>query len=433
MLSLRQKDAYRIMCVGESTTGLGGAYSYPSQLERILNGRNFAIKFSVINAASSNTSTILYELEENLNRYKPDMVITMMGINDGVPHMLYEVESIQSQRKAPFYKTSRLYRFGRFMRLRIGAKAKEMGRHIKNVFLQKKEFIQAVVPAPSEETIKRCIKSNPENDQTYIALGIFYSAQNDFAEAVDLYKKAIKINPENYRPYLALGIIYEQQADYSKSEEFYKKSIELKPADDKGMAHCNLARCYLKQGKYDLAEESAKKTIALNPENHSAWVQLWESYRSRKEYNKEEQSIRKFMELTPQKGLGYQNLISLYLERGCAEEAKDLMSKCYFSVTIPNYIKLKDILDARGIKLVCVQYPMRKLEPLENIFKGEKQTDNIIFVDNQRVFEEAVEREGYDKIFTDNFGTIFGHCTRKGNGILAENIANTILKEAFGR
>ena len=29
MLSLKRKGAYRIMCIGESTTALGGEYAYP--------------------------------------------------------------------------------------------------------------------------------------------------------------------------------------------------------------------------------------------------------------------------------------------------------------------------------------------------------------------------------------------------------------------
>ena len=46
--SLKQKASYRIMCLGESTTAMGGRYSYPSQLEMVLNERDEGMKFSVI-------------------------------------------------------------------------------------------------------------------------------------------------------------------------------------------------------------------------------------------------------------------------------------------------------------------------------------------------------------------------------------------------
>ena len=79
-ISLYKKGTYRIMCLGESTT----ARQYPPYLEEILNQRNIGIKFSVIDKGviGTNTVAILFELEGNLNTYKPDMVITMMGNND---------------------------------------------------------------------------------------------------------------------------------------------------------------------------------------------------------------------------------------------------------------------------------------------------------------------------------------------------------------
>jgi hypothetical protein len=42
-----------------------------------------------------------------------------------------------------------------------------------------------------------------------------------------------------------------------------------------------------------------------------------------------------------------------------------------------------------------------------------------------------VRKDGYGSYFKDMFGGYFGHCTDKGNCLLAESIADTILKEAF--
>ena len=59
--SIKKKSEYRIMCLGESTTAIGGEDSYPSQLEEILNERNIGIRFSVINKGipGANTTAIL--------------------------------------------------------------------------------------------------------------------------------------------------------------------------------------------------------------------------------------------------------------------------------------------------------------------------------------------------------------------------------------
>jgi hypothetical protein len=48
---------YRILCLGESTTALGGENAYPAQLERILNSHPNARKFKVINKGFPATTT----------------------------------------------------------------------------------------------------------------------------------------------------------------------------------------------------------------------------------------------------------------------------------------------------------------------------------------------------------------------------------------
>jgi len=53
-------------------------------------------------------------------------------------------------------------------------------------------------------------------------------------------------------------------------------------------------------------------------------------------------------------------------------------------------------------------------------------------VDNEKMFNEGVKREGYDEYFNDCFAGDFGHCTPKGNRLLAENIAGVILTEVPG-
>jgi len=75
-----------------------------------------------------------------------------------------------------------------------------------------------------------------------------------------------------------------------------------------------------------------------------------------------------------------------------------------------------------------MQYPVRSVEPLKKIFKDKKSP---VFVDNEKIFKEAMARENYDKYFLDKFRKDFGHCTVTGNRLLAENAANVILKEFF--
>ena len=73
---------------------------------------------------------------------------------------------------------------------------------------------------------------------------------------------------------------------------------------------------------------------------------------------------------------------------------------------------------------------MRNVGPLKRIF--EKDND-VIFVDNERIFKEALRQGSYKEYFKDMFAGDFGHCTRKGNELLAQNIANVILKEVLNK
>lgn len=82
--SLKERANIVILCIGESTTALGGEDAYPSQLERILNDHYGQKKFSVINKGmpAQTTNEILWALPDYLDQYKPDYVLAMIGIND---------------------------------------------------------------------------------------------------------------------------------------------------------------------------------------------------------------------------------------------------------------------------------------------------------------------------------------------------------------
>lgn len=47
--------------------------------------------------------------------------------------------------------------------------------------------------------------------------------------------------------------------------------------------------------------------------------------------------------------------------------------------------------------------------------------------------KDVAAKYGYQNYFYDMFVGDFSHCTKKGNRILAESIANVILKEVFGK
>jgi len=385
IISIRQKGTYRIMCLGESTTAMGGKDSYPHQLEEILNQRDIGIKFSVINKGipAINTTAIVSQLEANLSKYNPDMVITMMGINDKRNNLAYK--DIDAKEITPFFKSLRICKLVKLLRLHIINKAQELGIYKSK---EKKEDISARTndlkqPINFKEQDKivkniKAIEINPENDSAYFRLGLCYRNQGKLDKAKEMFRKATEINPENYWAYFRLGQCWDDQGKYGEAEKMFKEAIDINPKNDEAYItvelypknhrlHGLLAYCYKKQGKEKLAEECLRKTNKL-----------------RLEY--------------------------------------------YNPITRHNYQRLKEILTKREIKLVCVQYPVRNVEPLKKIFNNK---EGIIFVDNEEMFKKALRQASFDEYFSDMFGGDFGHCTAKGNRLLAENIANVILKECL--
>jgi len=97
-----------------------------------------------------------------------------------------------------------------------------------------------------------------------------------------------------------------------------------------------------------------------------------------------------------------------------------------FNITKYHYQQLYNELNKRGIKYIVMQYPILDINELKKMFEG---NNNIIFVSNEENFKKALETGRYDDYFIDSFAGDFGHCTLRGNRLIAENVANAVLEE----
>jgi Flp pilus assembly protein TadD len=521
--SIRKNGSYKIMCLGESTT----VGAYPHFLEETLNKNDIGIKFSVVNkgVAGTNSAGILLALENNLNKYQPDMIVAMMGYNDRF--LLYWQDIPEAN--TILFEYCRAYRLLRLMymlmanRLRkdkihspdkIGIVDKDRIIRIKWLFKKtielnpkndwayfvlgclykregrldeaRKALKKAIDLNPRdamvydslyrmdgkllwpEGLLQKAIELDPENDGVYVALGLNYQEQGRLSEAKDSYNKAIKLNPENDMAYfgsafvcrregrffdaealvkkaielnpkndwayIILGEVYDWTNRGDKTEELFRKAVELNPREDV-WAYINLGYLLFWNGRFLEAEKVFKKAIELRPEKDRAYINLGSLLFKGGRFSEAEKVFKKAIELNPDNDTSYRFLASLYRHNDRKELAEEYCRKAsktrsaeYCPMAVSNYQKLKEILDKRGIKLVCVQYPMRNIGPLKKIFAA---YDGVVFVDNEKVFKKAVVRGGYEEYFVDMFAGDFGHCTNKGNRLLAENIANVILKEYF--
>ncbi|MFH0984249.1 MAG: tetratricopeptide repeat protein [Candidatus Omnitrophota bacterium] len=420
-------------------------------------------------------------MESYLDVYRPNAVVAMMGIND------WRVKYFQDipEARAWIFQNCRVYRLGRILWVYFLKKLRAEGvysfvrasadpvRDVSRVDPSSRSSLFEVSRATTEndmDVFANPIQIAPQDSGAYVELGISSRDNGDFQKAINCFQKAIAINPRNSSAYSHLGELRRRQGSIVEARRLLEKAIELNPKDDN--LYVALAGFQKRKKDFVIIEALLRKAMALNPRNDRAYVELGNlylfvrndfpraerlfieamkaapktayipivlggHYRLRGDFTRAEALFKRAIEIDPQNERALEAITSLYEMIGKPELASEYARKIHASsldygapVTIYNYRRLKTILDRRGVKLVCAQYPMRSLEAFKKIFEKDK---GVIFVDNDNVFRKAVERDGYAAYFRDMFAGDFGHCTAKGNELLARNIADVILKEVFNK
>ncbi|MBI3379906.1 tetratricopeptide repeat protein [Candidatus Gottesmanbacteria bacterium] len=416
-------STYRIMTLGESTTyGGGGENAWPRQLEHILNSTYPKFKFSIVNAAvpGVKTSEILSNMESKLNTYKPNMVISMIGINDdssGInPTEGYVIENADSNKNflTTFIQELKIYKVTKYFDLVITNYIEKFKKQVAQdkinqddtnlsdtYYLDKGKlyFKQAKIQLAANMFL-HATQVNPLNDQAFMNLARCYAfLKADPAEAINAYKQAIYLNPQNSLAYILLGEFYRDLKKYHESESIFLKITEFDPEND--WALFDLAQLYHRNvNNYVKAEFYYKKYNSLYANNTKGFLGLSQLYRKTGRINEAEQI---------EKELNAKNS-SMYLE------------------TARNYKKINEILKKARIKLVAMQYPLRDINLLKQMLDYDPE---VLFVENESNFKKALIDKNYSDLFKDSFGGNFGHTTPYGHKLIAQNVADTILSYLF--
>lgn len=419
--AIKSKGAYRVLCIGESTT----AGEYPPFLEKKLNEYSIGIKFSVIDCGlpGIDTSYLLSNIEQNIKQYKPDMVVAMIGINDRAENgdgAYIPVALLTPSGKKPFFASLRIYKVGVYLWLSVERALGKIGSINKNKN-SSLGFKDSSFP----------VDVSLDLSEQYAATGHLYNSLGKRGEAEVELRKAIVLNPRG-RAYGYLIWLYYVEQRFSDMDCAFREAIKVNPSNFDAYFWMGLAkRCF---GEYALAEELFKKANELDSYNERVYLELYPIYLEKKEYGKAEELLQKALKFNIKTARIYGALSSLCRTQGNYSLSDALTAKAatmhYGIQTVDNYCRLWEILKKKGIRLVCVQYPMRSAWPLRQIFPDPQ---GITFVDNEAVFKNAVDKKSYQVYFRDMVGGDFGHCTPKGNQLLAENIAKVIVKEVFSK
>ncbi|HRY29925.1 MAG TPA: tetratricopeptide repeat protein [Elusimicrobiota bacterium] len=408
----------RVLCLGESTTQ--GAY--PEHLQALLDNSGTPLKFVVIDKGISGTNSgiILMFLENLLDTYRPDLVLTMIGINDVGWSVPLKDGAGRIDR---WFHRFRNLRISKLYRIATGERAGGASR--RNVVVPKRTHDEFVPMSPITEKAPRTTQTSMTD---YLNSGELFQQEGAWAEAEACFRNALKIDPKNELPHRFLGHLYERQRKYRKAIACFKNILELKTQGDPAYIHRCLGSLYDKEKDYGNALVHYKKAVEINPTDEFSQVALVRFLYNRNARKEAYAGLRKARDLNPTSLLLNSEFLKMKQYARPEKPKRETALSPYRAVTIRNYTKIRDIVLSRGARLVCVQYPMRPLRPLEEII-GKKQ--NVFYVDNELSFREAVRRDGYDIYFTDKFGGDFGHCTVRGNRLLAENIVRVILHEVY--
>lgn len=449
-ISIDKKGEYRIMCLGESTTVWGDENCWPSQLEEILNKKRSNVRFKVINKGrhAIETAAIVASLEGALNKYDPDMVITMIGVNDWVGTELYNDTFLV--KTMLFIKGFRVYKLVRYIwssvtnkvnelregELQVkGSKDLDSNNNIQELFDFGYDYKNQSRHFEAKKAFERIIELDPDNENAYFELGLIYEELGDLTRAAEYLKKSLELDPNNSAAYVELGNCYREEGNRKGVRMAAKRALELNPNNKE--VYFLIGRNYLEEGDYLQAEKMFQKALELDPKWEPAYTALGTCYRLQKDYSKLEELSNKIIREGINNDRLYGFVATCYRDQDRMRETEEYYNKAnafrmkyYNSATKYNYRKIKELVGQKGAKFVCMQYPMRSIEPLKRLFDS---CEGIIFVDNENNFKDALRGGKYEDYFEDNFGGDFGHGTPKGNKLIAENVVAVILKEVFGR
>lgn len=185
-ISREGDNFYRILCLGESTTaGLAwGNSAYPQQLERVLNERAAGrASFRVINGGEVATTTdvILAKLPSRLEESEPDIVVAMMGINDGA--MVDPAFQVGG--------SLRVWKLAKMLYYSIRPKPAQV--EAEELFLRAKA-VHRYWPDVAVELATRAVKLLPDDPQGYVILAEARARQDEMSLAADAFAEAAKVD-----------------------------------------------------------------------------------------------------------------------------------------------------------------------------------------------------------------------------------------------
>lgn len=361
-----------VLCLGESTTALGGDDSYPARLQLLLDARAGRGRFHVVNAGvpGITTAVVLERLPALLERWRPAIVVTMLGINDG----LMDPDHPGGARLPAFtgLKVAKLAHLA-WLHVRAAWDQWRERRAISAPVARAREQATRGDRAGAEATLVAALHDTPGDVEAAYLLAVVRFADGRFADARTVLEDARKAGAHDDRidrtilqaRIAAAGVAFEQRR-LDEAQQELEAVLPLVPKDDVQTTSTVLGLLVAVDTVRGDTAAAERRRRELESRRAGAWL----------------------------------------------------------ASTEDNYRAIVRQLLASGITPIAVQYPMRSVAQLQALLSG---IDGVRFVDSTPAFRAALAHGPWSALFTDAFAGDFGHFTSGGAQLLAEQVAVAVL------
>jgi|GEM_PF-5029418 len=485
---------YQILCLGESTTALGGEDAYPSQLEKILNEQGEGRRFTVINKGIVGTTTdyILSHVDQNLDKYKPQLVVVMMGINDRFHYNLFRGPQWLWQFKL-YVQSFRVYKLVKlisehlthhtneiklatldeesfqsrhnyqqtedFLKHLIGGFLQALEKHMQAAQMYKQsnrlseaqqeyQFAKdAAIGAGSacadlghryrqkgllheaQDFLEKAIQLDPNSSDIYEQWGDLYLAQEKPQDAIRAFQQALVLDSKNEECLVGLARAY-HLTQAQEAIFVYSKYLNLHPQDYWG--YIELAQWLKEKKLYPQAMATLSKAMEIDPNLDRASVDFGQILDEQGQDQREEVFYLKMITLNPRSSRLCQALGQLYHKQGKEDLARQYFFKAeqggLSEYRFETLENYDNLLNKISNRGLSVVVMQYPLRSIDPLKNHLGNRKNVIFVENKQNFKEALQSGDYAHYFKDTFADDFGHCTRYGNELIARNLAEQIMR-----
>lgn len=106
------------------------------------------------------------------------------------------------------------------------------------------DAVQGAVPAPTTASLETEVAAKPNDYQAWFKLGVVYSSEHHFHQAINAFRKVIALRPDLAEPHNNLAVIYNELGDDDSAVQELQIALKKQPGYTK--AEENLADLYLK-------------------------------------------------------------------------------------------------------------------------------------------------------------------------------------------